>query len=130
MPEPRFDVTTFGEAMLRLSVPAGERLQDADTLQVHVGGAESNVASALARLGRNCAWLGRLPDSALGHTAANQLRQAGVNLDGVVWNAHARMGLYFVEFARAASTDSGDVRPRAFRRRAIGARANKLRAAA
>lgn len=99
MGEPRFDVTAFGEAMLRLSVPAGERLQDADILQVCVGGAESNVVSALARLGRNCAWLGSLPGNALGYRAANQLRQAGVNLDGVVWNPNARMGLYFVEFA-------------------------------
>jgi 2-dehydro-3-deoxygluconokinase len=99
MTEPRFDVTTFGETMLRLSVPAGERVQDTDTLRVHVGGAESNVASALARLGRRSAWLGSLPDTMLGQRAANELRQAGVNLDGVVWNANARMGLYVVEFA-------------------------------
>lgn len=99
MTEPCFDVTTFGETMLRLSVPTGERVQDTDTLRVHVGGAESNVASALARLGRRSAWLGSLPDNPLGRRAANQLRQAGVNLDGVVWNANARMGLYFVEFA-------------------------------
>lgn len=99
MTEPRFDVTTFGEAMLRLSVPPGERMEITDALRVHVGGAESNVVSALARLGRRCAWLGSLPDNPLGQRAANELRQAGVNLDGVVWNAHARMGLYFVEFA-------------------------------
>ena len=99
MTEPRFDVTAFGEAMLRLSVPTGTRLETADALEVCVGGAESNVVSALARLGRQCAWLGSLPDNALGQRAANALRQAGVNLDGVMWNADARMGLYFVEFA-------------------------------
>lgn len=99
MTETRFDVTTFGETMLRLSVTAGERMETTDALRVHVGGAESNVVSALARLGRRCAWLGSLPDNPLGQRAANELRQAGVHLDGVVWNAHARMGLYFVEFA-------------------------------
>ncbi|OQY81767.1 MAG: hypothetical protein B6D41_19260 [Chloroflexi bacterium UTCFX4] len=99
MTAPRFDVTALGETMLRLSVPVGERLEHATALRVHVGGAESNVASALARLGRRSAWVGALANNPLGQRAANELRQAGVNLDGVVWRADARMGLYFVEFA-------------------------------
>ena len=45
------DVVTLGEAMLRLSVPTGIRLPEMNTLQVSVGGAESNVAVALARMG-------------------------------------------------------------------------------
>lgn len=95
----RFDVTTLGETMLRLSVPAGERLEMADQLDLRPGGAESNVATLLARLGHPTAWCGALPASALGRLAANQLRLAGVNLEGVVWNPSGRMGLYFVEFS-------------------------------
>lgn len=96
---PKFDVTTFGETMLRLSVPPGRRLETASALDLHPGGAESNVVSLLARLGARTAWCGALPNSALGRLAANHLRMAGVNLDGVAWRIDGRMGLYFVEFA-------------------------------
>jgi 2-dehydro-3-deoxygluconokinase len=96
---PRFEITTIGETMLRLSVPAGLRLEMASQLDVRPGGAESNVAALLARLGRRAAWCGALPDSPLGRLAANQLRMAGVDLGGVHWGEGARMGLYFVEFA-------------------------------
>ena len=50
MSEPRFDVTTFGEMLLRLSVPSGERLENAHQLDVHPAGAEANVVTLLARL--------------------------------------------------------------------------------
>lgn len=96
---PHFEITTIGETMLRLSVPSGVRLETATQFDVRPGGAESNVAALLARLGRRTAWCGALPDSALGRLAANALRMAGVNLDGVVWCDQARMGLYFIEFA-------------------------------
>ena len=96
---PRFDVTTFGEAMLRLSVPAGRRLERADRLDVHPAGSEANVAAALARLGRPCGWVSGLPDNPLGRLVANALRQAGVDLSAVAWMAQGRLGTYFVEFA-------------------------------
>ena len=38
MPEPRFDVTTLGEMLLRLSVPPGERLENARQLNVNPAG--------------------------------------------------------------------------------------------
>jgi len=95
------DVTTLGEIMLRLSVPVGERLEMAARFDVHAGGAESNVVALLARLGRACGWVGALPGSPLGRLAANALRMAGVDLNGVVWCADGRMGTYYVEFATA-----------------------------
>ncbi|MEI7770574.1 MAG: PfkB family carbohydrate kinase, partial [Chloroflexales bacterium] len=66
MPSPRFDVVSLGESMLRLSVPSGRRLDDTRSLELEIGGAESNVCAALARLGRRAAWVSRLPASALG----------------------------------------------------------------
>jgi 2-dehydro-3-deoxygluconokinase len=94
-----FDVTTLGEVMLRLSTPAGSRLETAAQLDVHPGGAEANLSSLLARLGRRTAWLGALPDSALGRLAAGALRAAGVDLQGVHWCSGGRMGTYYVEFS-------------------------------
>ena len=93
------DVTTLGEIMLRYSVPAGSRLETASQLDVRPGGAESNLVALLARLGRRTAWVGGLPDNALGRLAANHLRMAGVDLDGVHWCKDGRMGTYYVEFS-------------------------------
>ena len=95
----RFDVTTTGEAMARLSVPPGVRLEIADKLDMRPGGAEANLAVALARMGRNAAWMGALPNSPLGRFMANHMRVAGVDLDGVYWSNTDRLGTYYVEFA-------------------------------
>src|SRR5260370_35300806 len=99
MDGPTFDVTTVGEVMLRMSVPAGRRLENAASLDLTPGGAESNVLGALSRLGRRCGWVSSLPTHALGHLAANHLRAAGVDLGAVVWRAQGRIGAYYVEFA-------------------------------
>lgn len=95
----RFDVTSFGEAMLRLSVPVGTRLETARQLELQPAGAESNVLAALARLERRCGWLSSLPDNPLGRLVTNQLRQAGVDTSAVIWMEQGRVGTYFVEFA-------------------------------
>lgn len=97
MSSPRFDLTTLGEMMLRYSVPSGERLESMSHINVYPAGAESNVASLLARLGRRTRWVGALPQNPLGRLAASHLRMAGVDLDGVVWG-EGRMGTYYVEF--------------------------------
>src|SRR5690606_21753058 len=88
-----------GEAMIRLSVPPGVRLEVTDKLDMLPGGAEANLAVALARMNRRAAWMGALPNSPLGRFLANHLRVAGVDLEGVAWSASARLGTYYVEFA-------------------------------
>src|SRR5215216_2670448 len=98
MPEPRFNATSLGEMLLRLSVPAGERLEAAKSLDVYPAGAEANVISLLARLENGTCWVGALPKNPLGRMAASALREAGVNMDGVLWRDSGRMGTYYVEF--------------------------------
>ncbi|KAB1186669.1 MULTISPECIES: bifunctional 2-dehydro-3-deoxygluconokinase/2-dehydro-3-deoxygalactonokinase [Haloferax] len=90
-------LVTFGETMLRLSPPRGERLETAREFEVQAGGAESNVAVAAARLGRDAAWFSKLPDSPLGRRVVGELRSHGVGTDGVVWDADHRQGLYYLE---------------------------------
>lgn len=94
-----FDVTTLGEAMLRLSVASGHHLETMRELTVHLGGAESNVCAALASLGRRCSWVSRLPDDALGRYVLRTLRAAGIDTSAVVLAKSARLGTYYVEFA-------------------------------
>jgi len=101
MSPPNFDVTTFGEIMLRLSVPSGQRLETAMTFNVHAAGAEVNVVSLLSRLERKTCWFGALPKNPLGRFAANHLRVAGVDPDGIIWREGGRLGTYYVEFGEA-----------------------------
>ncbi|HXQ32509.1 MAG TPA: sugar kinase [Anaerolineales bacterium] len=98
MAEPSFDVTSLGEMLLRLSVPSGKRLESANHFDVYPAGAEANVMSLLARLERKTFWAGALPQNSLGHLAANALRSAGVDTNGILWNQGGRMGTYYVEF--------------------------------
>ncbi len=98
MSSPHFDMTTFGEIMLRLSVPTGQRLETATNLNVYPAGAEANVASLLARHERKTCWVGALPKNPLGRLAANHLRTAGIDLNGIIWHEGGRLGTYYVEF--------------------------------
>src|ERR671936_789078 len=101
-----FDVVTFGEAMIRLSPPNFLRLEQAQSLDLRVGGAELNTAVGLARLGRSSAWVSRLTDNPLGRLVANRAREAGVRTEHVVWTADDRVGLYFLEFGAAPRASS------------------------
>jgi len=92
------DLLTVGEAMIRLSTPPGELLEDTPTLAVHVGGAESNVAAAVARMGYRVRWLSRLTDNVWGRRIVRELAIQGVDCSGVVWTADDRVGMYGIEF--------------------------------
>jgi 2-dehydro-3-deoxygluconokinase len=96
------DIATFGETMLRLSPPRGERLERTGTLDLQVGGAESNVAVTAARLGCTATWLSKLPDSPLGRRVTGELRSHGVH-PAVAWDDAdtGRVGTYYFEHGGA-----------------------------
>jgi 2-dehydro-3-deoxygluconokinase len=98
------DLVTFGEAMVRFSPPALQRLEQASTLEASVGGSELNVAVLAARLGVASRWVSRLPDNALGRMIGARAREQGVDAH-VEWGGSAdgggRVGLYFVELGGA-----------------------------
>jgi 2-dehydro-3-deoxygluconokinase len=87
--------------MLRLSVPRGERLERIRRLDVVIGGAESNVTSAVAHMGFRAAWVSRLPRSPLGRLVERAIYAQGVDTSGVVWTDEGRVATYFIEFAAA-----------------------------
>jgi len=93
-----YDVITFGEAMIRLSPPGHQRLEQVTTLEVAVGGAELSVAAGVARLGLRSAWVSRLPQNPLGRMMANKGREFGVDTSHILWAGDERAGLYFVEY--------------------------------
>ena len=90
------DVATFGETMLRYSPPDDTPIEMADALDIHVGGAESNVAVAARRLGLETVWVSRLPATPLGRRVSGELRRHGVT-PAVDWAESGRQGVYYLE---------------------------------
>lgn len=101
-----YDLVTFGEAMIRLSPPHFQRLEQAAALDVQIGGAEYNVAVAAARLGLRTAWVSRLPDNPLGRRIANKAREHGVDTSHIVWAKEGRVGVYYLELGAAPRASS------------------------
>src|SRR5262249_38979567 len=92
-----WDVLTLGEAMVRLTPPGFQRLEQATALSVTVGGAELNVAVGLARLGLGSAWGSKLNAKPLRRLIAGHARLHGVDVSPIVWTEEHRIGLYFLE---------------------------------
>jgi 2-dehydro-3-deoxygluconokinase len=77
-------VLTIGETMALMSADKPGPLAHASTLSLGIGGAESNVAIGLARLGVPVHWLGRVGDDPLGHLVTREIRAEGVEVHAVV----------------------------------------------
>lgn len=89
-------VLCFGELLLRFSASRGELLEQARAVDVHVGGAEANVAASLARLGHAVSFVSTVPNQSLGHLARDVLRSHGVDVAALELAPAGRMGLYFL----------------------------------
>lgn len=74
-----------GEVLVDL-IPAvdGDEVIDGDRYRAVVGGGPANTAKALARLGRECAFIGGLSSDRFGHMAWMELERDGVGLDFVL----------------------------------------------
>jgi len=68
-------VVTFGEFLLRLSPPFGERISETNNLEMNYGGAEANVAVSLAQLGLNSKYISAIPGNQLGDNGIKKLRK-------------------------------------------------------
>lgn len=88
-------IVCFGELLLRLGAPGRQVLLQSPVLDVHIGGAEANVAVSLARFGHDARMVGLVADNALGEAALGELRRYRVDTCAVQ-QAAGRMGLYFL----------------------------------
>ena len=91
------DLSTLGDAVLRLSTDAASQLSTARELDLDVSGSEANVACHLARLGHSTCWCGCLPSSPLGKRVTLPLREAGVDISSTLWRDSGRVSSYYVE---------------------------------
>src|SRR5260370_29986282 len=106
------DLVTLGEVLLRLAIPSPARVETARQLDVQIGGAEANVAAAVARLGLRVAWISALPDNAWGDRVRRELSGHGVDCSGVRSIHRARLGLYFLQYRAPPPPLPGLYRPR------------------
>jgi len=88
------EVLAVGETMALVAPAAAEPLESAADFRIDAGGAEANVASHLAALGRRAAWAGAVGDDALGRRLVRQLAERGVDTSGVAFDPGAPTGVY------------------------------------
>lgn len=96
----QYDVVTLGETMIRLTPPVLNRLEQTTTVDIEIGGSESNLAIGLTRLGFKVLWLSRLTNNTLGRMIERTIARHGVDTSRVIWTEQDRVGLYFVEEAK------------------------------
>lgn len=78
------DVVTMGETMAMLSSPRIGLLRHAASLDLSSGGAESNLAIGLARLGHRVSWIGRVGADEFGALICRTLGAEGIDCRAIV----------------------------------------------
>ena len=91
------DVITAGETMVLGVPPRPGRLRHAGSLELKIGGAESNLAIALSRLGLSAGWAGCLGDDEPGQLVLDRIRAEGVDTSQVRRIKERPTGLYLRE---------------------------------
>lgn len=87
------EVITLGETMALLCSPRVGPLRHAYSLDLSCGGAESNMAIGLSRLGHRVAWVGRVGDDEFGALVRRTLAAEGIDTRAVVVDPAAATGL-------------------------------------
>lgn len=88
-------ILSFGELLLRICPDAGGQWLQDNQLPFFVGGAEANVATALAVWGLPSAYLTALPENFLSEQLVGYLQGRGVQTDPIVYQGE-RLGLYYL----------------------------------
>src|SRR5947208_3520545 len=88
-------VLCFGELLLRLSPEPGGKWIHRHTMPVFIGGAELNVATALARWQVPVDYCTALPDHYLSHEILTSVNERGVETGNVLFSG-SRIGTYYL----------------------------------
>lgn len=89
------DVVCLGETMVVFLPTRAGRLADVPSFDRAVGGAESNVACALASAGHRARWLGRVGADGFGDHLLEALAGRGVDVGRVERDPYRPTGVYF-----------------------------------
>ncbi|MFF2043656.1 sugar kinase [Kitasatospora sp. NPDC058170] len=91
------EAVCVGESMAVLLPDRPGPLESVDGFRLSVGGAESNVAGALAALGVPSAWISRVGDDGFGRRLVGELTARGVDASAVAVDPHRPTGIYLKE---------------------------------
>jgi 2-dehydro-3-deoxygluconokinase len=94
-------LVTLGETMGLVAARGTGAFAVGSAGTISFGGAESNVAIGVSRLGHTAAWVGRLGDDPLGSLVHNALRAEGVDVSHVRREADVPTGLMLREHRTA-----------------------------
>lgn len=89
----------FGELMLRMSPELHGEWIKKNEASVYIGGAELNVAAALATWGVPVRYCTALPDHYLSHEITNALEARSIDTSAVMWQGN-RIGIYYLPQGR------------------------------
>ncbi len=92
-----YDVVCLGESMITLVPARPGPLADVAVFHRGIGGAESNVACALARLGHRTRWISRVGADGFGEHLLAAIGAAGVDVQAVRRDDTRPTGVYFKE---------------------------------
>ncbi|MBD5133207.1 MAG: carbohydrate kinase [Clostridiales bacterium] len=96
MSEKRFDVTALGELLVDFT-ENGQSGQGNTLFEANPGGAPCNVLAMLKKLGRSCAFIGKVGEDMFGHLLRDVGLDAGICMDYLVFDKDARTTLAFVK---------------------------------
>ncbi|MFE3946672.1 sugar kinase [Streptomyces sp. NPDC059118] len=106
------EVVCLGESMVTFLPSQPGRLADVPAFGRGIGGAESNVACALAAAGHRAAWVGRVGADGFGDHLVEAIAGYGVDTSGVRRDPSRPTGIYF----RTATDRATDVHEVAYYR--------------
>jgi 2-dehydro-3-deoxygluconokinase len=89
-------VLCFGELLLRISPAPHDEAMNKHPMLLYMGGAEANVATALAGWNVPVKYCTVLPDNFMSHHAIDYLEYKGIYTSSIVF-AGNRIGLYYLE---------------------------------
>ncbi|MFD4476855.1 sugar kinase [Streptomyces sp. NPDC058471] len=102
------DVVTLGESMVTFLPSRAGRLADVPSFDRGIGGAESNVACALAAAGHRTRWVSRVGADGFGDHLVEAIARYGVDTRAVRRDPHRPTGIYF-RTADDRDTDAHEV---------------------
>ena len=90
-------IISFGEALIDfVPTQSGLPLSEVEQFKRAAGGAPANVAVAIAKLGGDSHFAGKVGNDAFGHHLASILKDHGVNTDSLLFTDEAKTALAFV----------------------------------
>ena len=96
MSEKRFDVTALGELLIDFT-EGGLSGQGNGLFEANPGGAPCNVLAMLKKLGKSCAFIGKVGEDMFGHLLRDVAAEAGICMDYLLFDKDIRTTLAFVK---------------------------------